>query len=161
MVPASARLQRISIIKHVLFPESLLKYDFESPSHICVCFERIFSSHTNIRDTMCSGGLCYLFWKFLDCGTEKQSHWHYMLGELGLECWWRCFKKIFQCTHTVIHAISREVVLQYSLLRSWNTTTCWHFALSQNAYTAEGLVYFSSGGTVFTKHVSQLPCAQG
>lgn len=42
-----------------------------------------------------------------------------------------------------------------------NMTTCWYVALSQNPYTAEGLVYFSSGGTVFTKHVSQLLCAQG
>ncbi len=100
MVPVSSKLQRISIIKHVLFPESLLKNDLESPSRISVCFECIFSPHTNIRDKMCSGGTCYLFWKVLDCGTEKQSHWHYMLSELGHECWWRRLKKKNISTHT-------------------------------------------------------------
>lgn len=58
MVPVSARLQRILIIKHVLFPKSMLENDLEPQSCFCVCFECIFSSHTNIGVGGCILGDC-------------------------------------------------------------------------------------------------------
>lgn len=58
MLPASARLQRILIIKHVLFPKSMLEIDLKSQSHFCVCFECICSSHTNMGGWGCILGDC-------------------------------------------------------------------------------------------------------
>lgn len=113
-----------------------------------------------------SGRLCYLLWKVLHCGAEKQSLWYYALSELGHKCWWRCCFLKNISTH-ICESCGKPLVVGWEVALQWfppwlrNMTTCWHFALSQNLNTAEGLVYFSSSGTVFTKHVSQLLCAQG